>query len=180
MTEPLTTRFRSRIGGGDLDVVGTVEAVSQIPYGRPAELSPEGVLADWRGTCSTKHMLLARLIGEAWPELPFSLWHRVYTVNQNWAISRWGPAVAETIPPEGLVDVHTFARVTLDAFELVIDVTFPVETWDGRSDMAVACGPGADQPAGADPLATKAALVARHCDPPAREAFLAALSKWAG
>ena len=80
------------------------------------------------------------------------------------------------MPPDGLVDVHTYAVVTIDARATQVDVTFPLTAWDGVSDIPLACGDGADQPAGCDPLASKAALVKEHCDPAVREPFIAALS----
>jgi hypothetical protein len=175
----LTAAFWARRGRADLALVDTVVAVSRIPYGRPAELSPEGVLAAWRGTCSTKHLLLAGLVEEAWPEVRLSLWHRVYTASPGWASARWGPEVAAVVPSAGLADVHTFARADLGVGPTVIDVTFPVDDWDGRSDMVLACGPGVDHPGGPDPLASKAALVASHCDPELREGLIAALARQA-
>jgi len=57
-----------------------------------------------------------------------------------------------------------------------IDATFPGEPWDGRSPMRLACGDGADHPAGADPDAEKRRLEAEHCDPALREPFIAALA----
>ena len=41
-----------------------VEAVRKMPYGRPVERSAQGALAEWRGTCSTKHALLAAVLAE--------------------------------------------------------------------------------------------------------------------
>ena len=55
------------------------------------------------------------------------------------------------------------------------DATFPGEPWDGRSPMPLACGEGADHPAGADPDAEKRRLEAEHCDPAVREPFIAVL-----
>jgi hypothetical protein len=42
--------------------------------------------------------------------------------------------------------------------------------------MPLACGPGIDHVAGFDPDAEKRELEARHCDPAAREPFIAALA----
>ena len=172
---PVTEAFRAQ-AGGEVDLVGTVLAVSRIPYGRPAELSARGVIAAWRGTCSTKHILLAALFEETWPEVPVSLWHRVYKVSATWAAAHWGSEVASTVPAAGLVDIHTYARADLGSGALVIDVTFPIDRWDGTSETVLACGPGTDHLAGPEPLKKKAALVARHCDPEVREPFIAALT----
>ena len=175
----LIEALQARAGSG-LDLVETVLAVSRIPYGRPPEPSAQGVLAAWRGTCSTKHLLLAGLVEETWPDVELGLWHRIYTVIPEWAAGRFGPEVATAVPPAGLIDVHTFARADLGRRERVIDVTVPLDSWDGHSDIALACGPGCDHPAGPEPLVTKAALVSEHCDPDRREPFIAALARMSG
>lgn len=172
----LKAELEARCGEGDLDLPGAVVAISRIPYGRPRRLSASGVLDGWRGTCSTKHLLFAGVAAEAWPDLDPRLWHRPYTVTPRLARERWGSQVAASVPAEGLVDVHTFATVTVGDRGLRVDVTFPLDGWDGASDIPLACGEGPDHPAGADPLASKARLVARHCDPPVREPFIAALA----
>jgi hypothetical protein len=81
------------------------------------------------------------------------------------------------VPAGGLTDVHRYLVLAGDGRDVVIDATFPADPpWDGGSDMPLACGPGQDYPAGADPAASKAALEAAHCDPGVREPFIAALS----
>ena len=148
-----------------------VERVRAIPYGRNDERSAAGVLAERRGTCSTKHLLLKELA----PEI--ELWHRVYRLTPEDARRLFGEHAATVVPKDGLTDVHTYATVSLAGRRLTLDVTFPGgELWDGLSDMPVACGPGEDHAAGHDPLATKLALVERHCDPALREPFIRALS----
>jgi hypothetical protein len=176
MTTTLTEAFHGRVRS-DLDLIGTVLAIGEIPYGRPSERTAAGVITDWRGTCSTKHLLLARLVAERWPHVPVVLWHRVYTVRRAWARARWGPRVAANVPARGLVDVHTFATADVGFGEATIDVTFPVAAWDGTSDMILACGPGVDHLAGTDPIASKSLLVTAHCDQSAREGFIAALTR---
>lgn len=166
--------------GGEPGLRDAVLAVSRIPYGRPSERTAEGVVREWRGTCSTKHLLLARLIGERWPEHRVELWHRPYTVTRDLARKRWGEGVADAVPAEGLVDVHTFATVRIDGTDVPVDVTFPIDDWDGHSPLPLHCGPGTDVPAGADPLDSKAELVEEHCDPSVREPFIAALSREQG
>lgn len=170
-------RFARRIGRESLDLRTVVLELSRIPYGRPPVLSPDGVVDAWCGTCSTKHMLLAVLAPACEPPHPVELWHRPYTVTRAFAVRPWGPEVAAVVPPDGLVDVHTFAIVGIEGRAVRIDVTFPLEDWDGRSDIPLACGDGTDVRAGPDPLATKAELVARLCDEAVREPFIAALAR---
>ena len=170
--------FAARAGlpdGAALPAV--VNAAQAIPYGRPPVRSPEGVLRSWRGTCSTKHALLAAILRERWPDLHPRLIHRVYRADRDSVRSRYGAAAAAAVPAAGLTDVHRYLVISPGSADVVIDVTFPGDApWDGRSSMPLACGPGQDFAAGDDPDADKAALEARHCDPAVREPFIAALA----
>ena len=76
MEGSLFARFVTRAGlPGDASPGQVVNAVQAIPYGRSAARTADGVIAEWTGTCSTKHALLARLLGERWPELRPRLVH---------------------------------------------------------------------------------------------------------
>ena len=178
MRVPLSVRFLQRAGlPADAGLEDVVAAVQAIPYGRPGDRTAVGVLVDWTGTCSTKHALLAEVIGERWPDLNPRLMHRVYRVDRAMARERFGEAPAAVVPDDGLTDVHRYLIITNAGRDVVIDVTFPSDPpWDGRSDMPLACGPGQDHPVHSDPAAEKAALEAANCDPHIREPFIAALS----
>jgi hypothetical protein len=158
--------------------VDVVEAVRALPYGRNRDRTPEGVLAEGRGTCSTKHALLHRLIASRWPELAPALVHRVYTVGQDDARRMFGPDAAAAVPADGLVDVHRYLIVQVDGRTVTLDATFPGgPPWDGRTPMRLACGPGTDHPVVTDdPAGEKRALELAHCDLTVREAFVAALA----
>lgn len=73
---------------------------------RSRDRTPAGVLADWAGTCSTKHALLAELIGERCPDLNPRLVHRVYCAGRAMVRERFGKVPAATVPDSGLIDVH--------------------------------------------------------------------------
>ena len=168
--------FIDRTGVEEPDLRFTVLAVARIPYGRPASPTAAGVVDDWRGTCSTKHLLLRELLGERWPSIAVQLWHRLYRLTPELARARWGEDVASVIPLDGLIDVHNYATVRWAGEPVVVDVTFPVADWDGVSPMELACGSGEDQLAGADLMAEKQQLVASYCDAAKREPFISALS----
>ena len=178
MPDPLVAKFldKARLKRSD-GVHGLVDALRAVPYGRPDPRTEEGLVEQWTGTCSTKHSLLVRCLHEVAPESNPRLVHRVYRVTADAALERFGAAAAATVPLEGLVDVHTYAVVTLRGRDVVVDVTFPGPPWDGVSDMPVAAAEGEDVPAGSDPAATKEALVEAHCDPVVREPFIAALAE---
>ncbi|MEV8515372.1 hypothetical protein [Dactylosporangium sp. NPDC051484] len=161
----------------DPTLAEVVDAVHSIPYGRPAERSPQGALAAWRGTCSTKHALLAIVLAERWPQTKPQLVHRVYLCTPQDTAHTFGPAVAAAVPEEGLWDVHRYLTIELNGALIVIDVTFPSRPgWDGAGSMPVACGRGTDHTAGGDPDGEKRALELAHCDPRVREPFIAALA----
>jgi hypothetical protein len=168
--------FADRSGLTDPDVTSTVLVLSRIPYGRPTSPTAASVVHDWRGTCSTKHLLLRELLGERWPSTSVQLWHRVYRLTPELARAKWGPHVGSAVPLGGLIDVHNYATLHLVGEPVVIDVTFPLADWDGMSPMEVASGPGEDQRAGRNFMAEKRRLVAAYCDPAKREPFIAALS----
>lgn len=176
MRDIVVQRFLERAGlTPTADIRAVVEALRLVPYGRPEPRTEEGLVSQWRGTCSTKHALLARCLREIEPRSNSRLVHRVYRVTHEAAATMFGATAARAVPPAGLIDVHTYLLATLDGRDVVIDVTFPGHEWDGVSDMQVAAAKGQDFPAGPDPAATKTELVQAHCDPAVREPFIAAL-----
>jgi hypothetical protein len=64
--------------------------------------------------------------------------------------------VVGVVPADGLIDVHRYLTITRHAQRVTVDVTFAGEPWDGRSSMALKCGPGEDFPAGEMPDARTA------------------------
>jgi hypothetical protein len=134
-------------------------------------------MSQWKGTCSTKHALLAQLLRERWPQLQPGLVHRVYHVSRQSVLQRFGAGAAGAVPEGGLADVHRYLVIILAGQKVTIDVTFPGDqAWDGHRPMRLACGEGRDFPAGDDPDADKAALEASYCDPQVREPFIASLA----
>jgi hypothetical protein len=160
----------------DGSLIELVETVRELPYGRPGERTVAGMLADGRGTCSPKHLLLAQLLAERFPSTKPQIVHRVHRVDRASAERLFGRAVAASVPARGLVDVHRYLEITLGGRSVTVDATFPGEPWDGRSSLALACVPGEDFPAGDAPDEEKRALEERHCDPAVREPFIAALT----
>jgi hypothetical protein len=153
-----------------------IEAVRALPYGRPSDRTVAGMLREGRGTCSTKHLFLARLLAERFPETEPLIVHRVYLLDRVRARELFGPDIAEVVPATGLVDVHRYLTITLDRERIIIDATFPGAPWDGRSSLRLACGPGSDHPTDGDPDAEKRELEGQHCDPTVRESFIIALA----
>ena len=147
-----------------------------LEYGRPSDRSVEAMLRERRGTCSTKHLYLAQVLAERFPEAEPKIVHRVYRLDQERARELFGDRVARSVPDGGLVDVHRYLTAVVEGKRIVIDATFPGDPWDGSSSLPLACGLGSDHLAGEDPDAEKRALEAEHCDAVVREEFIAALS----
>jgi len=150
--------------------------VRALDFGRPSDRSVEGMLRERCGTCSTMHIFLADVQEERFPESQPQIVHRVYRLDRQRAGELFGELAASAVPREGLVDVHRYLTATVEGQRMVIDATFSGEPWDGRSSLPLACGPGRDYPAGANPDAEKQALEAERCDPAVREPFIAALA----
>jgi hypothetical protein len=156
-----------------------IRAVLAIPYGRARSRESHTILWEWRGTCSGKHYLLRDVLAEQRHSL--GLFHRVYRITPADALNWYSSATAAFVPPEGLVDVHTYGKLTLNKRMTLIDVTFPVGIeatspgrWDGRTDMPLACGAGEDFPVAPDqdPQSLKEELIRLHCDAETRESFI--------
>lgn len=160
----------------DSSLLDLVEAVRALPYGRPSDRSVEGMLRERRGTCSTKHLFLARILAKRFSETEPLMVHRVYQLDRTRARELFDTRVANVVPEYGLVDVHRYLTIVVGNRRINVDATFSGPPWDGRSSLPLACGPGRDYPAGKDPDAEKHALEAEHCDPEVREPFIAALA----
>jgi hypothetical protein len=160
----------------DCSLVELVEAMLALPHATPSEPTAESMLREGRGTSATKHLFLAQMLAARFPESEPTIVHRVYRLDRARARELFGPTIAEAVPAEGLIDVHRYLLVTLQGARVSLDTTLPGLRWDGRSALAIACGPGRDFPAGADPDADKRALESEHCDAASRAPFLAALA----
>lgn len=175
MTTSLADAFEQRVGS-PIDFRTSVITVSLIPYERPTLPTSKAVVAEWRGTCSTKHLLLRELAHERWPQLRIEMWHRVYEVTRQLARKLWGNRIAEVVPRDGLVDVHSYLTAFVRDRDITVDATNPIGSWDGMTDLPLWCGPGVDYRAGPDPIGSKGMLTSEHCDPAIRELFIAALT----
>lgn len=160
----------------DCTLVELVEAVRALPYGRPSDRTVVGMIRERRGTCSTKHLFLAQELARRLIDSAPQIVHRVYTLSRPDAERLFGTGAAAAVPSEGLTDVHRYLTAQIHGTRITLDATFPGPRWDGRSSLPLACGPGQDHPAGDDPDSEKRALEQQHCDPAAREPFIAALT----
>jgi len=175
----LGTAQRAALGAlfrPDCSLVELVEAVRALPRGLPSEPTVESMLLEARGTSATKHLFLGQVLAQRFPETEPALVHRVYRLDRTRALELYGPVVADTVPADGLVDVHRYLAVTLGERRISLDATAPGSPWDGRAQLEPVCGPGSDFAVGADPDGAMRALERGHCDAAARAPFLAALA----
>src|SRR5688572_26927349 len=90
------------------------EHVRALPYGRVVGTSPSAVLDEQRGTCSSKHALLARIGREAnRPDI--ELFVGIYQMNDVNT-----PGVGEVLAGHGLISVpeaHCYLRVGARRFD---------------------------------------------------------------
>lgn len=105
---PIAIPFRAidPLSSSDASLIELVEAVRSLDYGRPSDRSVEGMLRERRGTCSTKHLFLAEVMAERFPETRPQIMHRVYRVEHERAAELFGSEVADSLPAAGIVDVH--------------------------------------------------------------------------
>ncbi len=177
-----------------LNVAEAVRIMRDLPYARASDRRPETIIEEWRGTCSGKHYLLARVLEE--------LGASVIVIH---ATHHFTPENSPWLPPDLLAeaarvpvpDVHTFLRVQLDAFRdewFTVDVTWPLaaqalgmpvnEGFDHKADHRIAADVEeivhVDEED--DPQAVKEALIQAFVDDQAarRDAFIERLSAWLG
>jgi len=122
-------------------LIDLVEAVRALPYGRTRDRSVDGLLRERRGTCSTKHLFLARALAGRFPHTQPRIVHRVYRIDREQIRERYGDEVAAAVPEDGRFDVHRYLLIRVGGRQITLDVTFPGgEPWDGRSSLPLACG----------------------------------------
>jgi hypothetical protein len=197
---PLLAAFRrAAVDRGLLDANVRIDAalawalVRDMPYERASDTGPETLVDEWRGTCSGKHLLLARLLGE--------LGHGTMFMT---ALHEFTPANSPWLPPDLLAeverapvpDVHNFLMVESESGWFAVDATWPLaartlglpanEGWVPGRNMTVAADIDEiyDVPDDADPMEYKARVLDDHvgaAGTPARvrrERFIEALSAW--
>jgi hypothetical protein len=162
--------------------------VRDMPYRRPSRLDAATTIAEWCGTCSTKHRLLQDLFSAS----GITTRLMVATYRYRWTTGGLPPDELAAILEEGPVpDVHNFLTVLSPEGWLLLDATWPLagrrlgfpanET--GRLGLAheVACTPPYQAwlvPEGADLALYKRKVTEAWCgsELPRRERFIAALS----
>lgn len=167
--------------------------VRDMPYRRTSRPSPETVIEEWRGTCSSKHLLLQALLEELGRDTILMVATHAFTPeNSPWL----PPHLLAEVEREPVRDVHNFLRVEGEPGWFSVDATWPLaaaalglpanERWIEGRNMTIAADIEEvyDVPEGEDPAVVKERLVSRHAGPPgsasrtSRERFIEALADW--
>lgn len=128
------------------DIPEVFALVRDLPYARASRHDPATVIGEWRGTCSTKHELLAALLAER------GLSSTVMACTQE--INPPPGAPSELLALTGgqpVVDVHNYLIVHTPGGDMVVDATWPLNAagadlpvnpaWVWGEDQTVACTP---------------------------------------
>ncbi|MFC6750849.1 hypothetical protein [Deinococcus aquaticus] len=91
-----------------------------MPYARAASHDPQDIISGWRGTCSTKHELLAALLAEA------GLRSTVMACTQEIRPPAHAPAELLALTGgQAVVDVHNYLIVHAPQGDMTVDATAP-------------------------------------------------------
>ncbi|WP_034384199.1 hypothetical protein [Deinococcus sp. YIM 77859] len=128
------------------DIPEVFALVRDMPYARASTHDPAGIVREWRGTCSTKHELLAALLAER------GVSSTVIACTQE--ITPPPGAPAELLALAGgrpVVDVHNYLIVHAPQGDMVVDATWPLSAaqaglpvnaeWRWGEDQQLACTP---------------------------------------
>jgi hypothetical protein len=136
-----------RLLGRAAGVSDILLAIRDMPYGRPSCMAdPETILKEWRGTCSSKHIVVMYLLRQ------LGIPARFYMGSYALCPARSGapPELLRMLSwqSETFRDVHNYVRADI-AGGIRIDVTWPAalsrhsyfrvtKEWDGCSDLPLA------------------------------------------
>ena len=177
--------------GAILDADAVFRLVRDMPYVRASDRAPATTLAEWRGTCSGKHLLLRALFEELGVPVTMILAPHEFTPES----APWLPDPLRAKCREAPVpDVHNFLRVQLEPHLdwQTVDATWPLAASDLGLPVNEALRPGEDHAIAADPIEVHhvppevdaQALKQRIVEDVAegqterRERFIEALSAW--
>ncbi len=173
-----------------LDPATVFRLVRDMPYQRASDHRPETVLREWRGTCSGKHYLLARLFRELGLDARVMAGVLRYRPDPKTT----APSLLALLEPAGgvFVDVHNWVEILLPEGPMTVDATWPISlkpygfpvNEDFQLGVSQALAYPIEKtyvvPDEGDPQAFKEALLKKHFTPEelaARDAFIQALSR---
>ena len=165
--------------------------VRDMPYRRASSRSPEAIVAEWQGTCSGKHYLLADIFRELGLESKVVMCTHRFTQENT---GHFPPELRELLADGPVPDVHTYLRIKTSEGWTVVDATWPSSAgplgmtvnseFEPGRDMTVACNPIETLPVpdGQDPQEFKEKVIAEFCGAgnKLRDEFIEGLGRWLG
>ncbi|AZI43655.1 hypothetical protein EHF33_13595 [Deinococcus psychrotolerans] len=120
--------------------------VRDMPYARASTHEPAGIIGEWRGTCSTKHELLAALLAE------HGLESAIIACTQEIKLpDDADPDLRALSGGQSVVDIHNYLVVNTPQGQMKVDATWPLRAaevglpvnaaWQWGEDMTLACIP---------------------------------------
>ena len=163
--------------------------VRDMPYQRASSRRPESIIAEWRGTCSGKHYLLARVFRELGMDSRVIMCTHRFTPDNT---GHFPPNLRALVAHEPVPDVHTYVRLETERGWMTVDATWPSSAkplgmpvnpvFKAGEDMTIACDVIAafEVPAGQDPQTFKEQLIEEFCGAAsrARDDFIEGMSRW--
>lgn len=128
------------------DIPESFALVRDMPYARASTHDPAGIVREWRGTCSTKHELLAALLAER------GVSSTVMACTQEITLPPSAPPelLAQT-GGQAVVDVHNYLIVHAPGGDMIVDATWPLSAaaaglpvnpeWRWGENQRLACIP---------------------------------------
>jgi hypothetical protein len=161
--------FRDEVAAraGKVDAVSLYHAVRQLPYLSSGDRSLQAILTLRAGSCSSKHILLDRLLASAGIESQVELVQGDFATPLRDAYGI--PAALKATSVDGIPDIHNVVRARVNGKSVLLDATWndyvkPFglrvnDAWDGNGDTVVAADPERFLGTAADPAAAKAAII---------------------
>ena len=178
---------------GRMTVEAAFHLVRDMPYQRASSPEAETVIAEWRGTCSSKHRLLQAVLEELGRATMMMLATHEFTPSN----SPWLPQeLLDEVARKPVRDVHNFLRVEASDGWFSLDATWPLaastlglpvnDEWVEGRNMRIAAEENEvyDVPEDVDPAIAKERLLERHVGAPGtparerRERFIVELGDW--
>ncbi len=174
--------------GQQPDAVAIFHGVRRLPYHSSGDRSLSGILKSRKGSCSSKHLLLAALLNRVGVQAQVELVQGDFATPLRTA--HGVPASFSEAAKSGVRDIHNVVRAWLDGRPTVLDATwhddvkpygFRVnDAWQGEGDTEIAVDVESFLGPATDAAAAKAQIIASW---PAREqarrrAFLEQINEW--
>lgn len=169
-------------------MVEVFHAVRRLPYHSSGDRSLAGILASGRGSCSSKHVLLAALLNRIGVRADVELVRGDFAAPLRAA--RNIPQSLSAAAQAGVPDVHNVVRAWGEGGSVILDATwhdavkpygFRVnDSWSGVGDTAIAVDVSEFLGPSADPAAAKAAMLAHWPQAVQRQRrhFLELINEW--